>query len=383
MHGFLIGRLQGIEVRIHWSVAIVGWLISWSLATQVLPEMVEGRTDVAYWTAGSVAVVGFLAALLAHELAHATVALRHDVGVKSITLWVLGGVARMDRAPDSPSTAMSIAAAGPMVSIACGVFGLTAAVFAEGLLAAVLVWFGTINLLLALFNLLPAFPLDGGRIYQSWLWGRGLSEYEATRRAARLGRGIGRAMVWLGVIEILIAGLLGGLWLMAIGWFIREASAAEWQSSRRESALSRYTCAEVMSPRPEVVPATRTVERFVNDVLSTGRHAAYPVVDTEERVLGLVEIKSIRTIPRGARSDTYLSELMTPAAEVPTAASNDPVDLLVRRMDEHGDTRALIIDDGRLLGIVSPSDIVRLTMAIEVAEGSGLEADRRAARSTS
>ena len=133
----------------------------------------------------------------------------------------------------------------------------------------------------------------------------------------------------------------------------------------------------------EVVPATRTVERFVNDVLSTGRHAAYPVVDTEERVLGLVEIKSIRTIPRGARSDTYLSELMTPAAEVPTAASNDPIDLLVRRMDEHGDTRALIIDDGRLLGIVSPSDVVRLTMAIEVAEGSGLEADRRAARSTS
>jgi Zn-dependent protease/predicted transcriptional regulator len=370
MNGLLIGRFRGIEIRVNWSVAIIGWLVAWSLATRVLPEMVEGRTDTAYWAAGIVATVGFLAALVAHELGHSLVALHHGVDVRSITLWMLGGIARLDRTSDTPTAAFRIAAAGPAVSVACGVIGLAAATLGEGLVAAVLLWFGSINLLLAVFNLLPAFPLDGGRIYQAWLWRRGLSEEQATAKAARLGSGIGRAMVWLGVLEIFLIGVLSGLWMMAIGWFIREASYAEARSSREASALGRFTCADVMTSRPDSVPTTRSIERFVDDVLSTGRHAAYPAFDSEQRVVGLMEVKSVRLTPRDAWPTTEVSAAMTPLAEVPVASADATLDVLVRRMDEHAGTRALIMDGDRLVGIVSPSDIVRLTIAVELAAGA-------------
>ena len=369
MHGVLIGRVRGIDIRVNWSVAIIGWLIAWSLATQILPEMAEGRTDSAYWTAGVIATMGFFAALMAHELGHSLVAIQHGVEVRSITLWVLGGVAHLARNPDSPTAAIRIAAAGPIVSMICGVVGLGAGMVAEGLVGAVLIWFGSINLLLAVFNLLPAFPLDGGRIYQAWLWSGGLSADEATARAARLGGIIGRALVWLGVIEILLTGLLSGLWLMAIGWFLREASNAEAQYIRRESELRRFTCANVMTAEPECVPTTRTIARFVDDVLASGRHAAYPVVDAEGRVAGLIEIKSVQAIARDSWPATEVGSVMTPLDRVPVVESTDTIDVLVRRMQERADTRALVIDDGRLLGIVSPSDVVRLTIALELARG--------------
>ena len=315
MHGVLIGKVRGIDIRVNWSVAIIGWLIAWSLATQVLPDMAEGRTDSAYWTAGLIATVGFFAALVAHELGHSLVAIQHGVEVRSITLWVLGGVAHLARSPDSPTAAIRIAAAGPIVSMVCGVVGLGAGMVAEGLVGAVLIWFGSINLLLAVFNLLPAFPLDGGRIYQAWLWSGGLSADEATARAARLGGIIGRALVWLGVIEILLTGLLSGLWLMAIGWFLREASNAEAQYIRRESELRRFTCANVMTADPECVPTARTVARFVDDVLAWGRHAAYPVVDPEGRVAGLIEIKAVQAIARDSWPATEIGSVMTPLAQ--------------------------------------------------------------------
>lgn len=369
MNGALIGRVRGIEIRVNWSVAIVGWLIAWSLATQMLPEMAEGRSETAYWVAGVIATIGFFAALVAHELGHSLVAQTNGVGVSSITLWVLGGLARLEKQPETPDVAMRIAAAGPAVSVACGVVGLAAASVTSGLAAAVLVWFGSINLLLAGFNLLPAFPLDGGRVYQAWLWKRGRSQDEATAKAASLGSGIGLAMVWLGVIEILFAGLLGGLWLMAIGWFIREASIAEPRGVRRQSMLRRFTAADVMTPNPESVPGSRSIERFVDDVVVMGRHAAYPVRDETQETVGLVELKSVQATPRTAWPTTSVEAVMKPISEIPVAAPEDTVEVLVRSMEEHTATRALIMDGELLAGIVSPSDIARLTIAVELAEG--------------
>jgi CBS domain containing-hemolysin-like protein len=177
-------------------------------------------------------------------------------------------------------------------------------------------------------------------------------------------------MVWLGVLEIFLIGVLSGLWMMAIGWFIREASYAEARSSREASALGRFTCADVMTSRPDSVPTTRSIERFVDDVLSTGRHAAYTAFDSDQRVVGLMEVKSVRLTPRDAWPTTEVSAAMTPLAEVPVASADATLDVLVRRMDEHAGTRALIMDGDRLVGIVSPSDIVRLTIAVELAAGA-------------
>jgi len=367
MDGVLIGRVRGIEIRASWSVAVVGWLIAWSLATQILPDMAEGRSDTEYWVAGVIATAGFFAALVAHELGHSLVAQSHGVGVRSITLWVLGGLARLDKQPETPDAAMRISAAGPAVSVFVGVVGLAAGAVTSGLIAAVLVWFGSINLLLAGFNLLPAFPLDGGRIYQARLWGKGLSQDDATAKAAKLGGRVGQFLVWLGVFEIFFGGLLSGLWLIAIGWFIREASLAEAQSVRRESMLRCFTAADVMTPDPESVPGSRSIERFVDDVVTSGRHAAYPVRDEIQNVVGLMEVKSVRDTPRAAWPTTAIEAVMKPLSEIPVVAPDDTLDVLARSMNDRTATRALIMNGEVLAGIVSPSDIVRLTIAADLA----------------
>ena len=369
MDGLLVGRVRGIEIRAHWSVGIIGWLIAWTLATQVLPDTVEGRSDTAYWTAAVVATIGFLTALIAHELGHSLVALRHDVEVRSITVWVLGGVAELARPAATPDAAIRIAAAGPAVSLGCGLAGLAAGGLTTGLVGAVLIWFGSVNLLLGLFNLLPAFPLDGGRIHQPRLWKRGLSSDEATAKAARLGGTLGRAMVWLGVIEALLLSLLSGLWLIVIGWFIREASEAEASATLQHSVLRGFTCADVMTPAPECVPADRRTDQFIGDLVDSGRHAAYPVVDGPV-VVGLVDVKSVRRMPPHQRSVTQLSAVMKPLEDVAVVSLDDTADQLVQLLGERTETRALVMEEGRLLGIISPSDVVRLTIAAELARKS-------------
>jgi Zn-dependent protease len=366
VHGILIGRVRGIEIRIHWSLGIIGWLIAWTLATRSLPDMVEGRSDVAYWSAGIIATVGLLAALLAHEMGHSLVALRHGVEVQSITLWMLGGVARLVQPAATPGAAIRIAAAGPVVSLGCGLVGLVAGALTADLVSAVLVWFGSVNLLLALFNLLPALPLDGGRIYQAWLWNRGLSSDQATVKAARLGGNIGRAMVWLGVLEAILLSLLGGIWLMAIGWFIREASEAEAYGSRRESALRPFTCADVMTAAPACVSSTSRIDQLVRDVVESGRHAAYPVVEGS-RVVGLIDVNSVRRLPPHVWPQTEVAAVMKPLADVPVVTADETADKLIHQLDERAATRALVMEGGRLLGIVSPSDVVRLAIAAELA----------------
>lgn len=369
-----IVSVRGIEIRAHWSVAIIGGLISWTLATQLLPDMVEGRSETAYWVAAIGATVGFLIALVAHELGHALVALRHDVEVRSITVWALGGVAQLERSPATPDAAIRIARAGPLVSMVCGFIGLVAGFLTPGLARAVLVWFGTINIVLALFNLLPAFPLDGGRIYQAWLWRRGLSNEEATAKAARLGGTIGRVMVWIGAIEAVLVALVSGVWLMMIGWFLREASQAELRGSRTESSLRRFTSRDVMTSRPMTVAGSRLVSQFVDDAVASGRHSAYPVMEGD-KVIGLVDMTSIRSLPADEWPNTAVVAVAKPLPDVPVVDAGETADEVLRQMERHGQSRALVMEAEQLIGIIAPSDIVRLAIAVELAERTGGKPD--------
>jgi CBS domain-containing protein len=291
--------------------------------------------------------------------------------VESITLWMLGGVARFEHMADDPTAAIRIAAAGPAVSLACGVGGLLAGMVAgDGIVAAVLLWFGTVNLVLAAFNLLPAFPLDGGRIYQAVLRRRGMTDVAATAKASRVGVVMGKVIVWLGVIQILFAGLLGGLWLVAIGWFIREASVVEARTTARDAMLDEVAVTDVMTPDPVRVPAGHAVQAFVDDALESGRHAAYPVADHNGEIVGLAELKAVHLVPRGEWAVTPVTAVMKPIAEVVVASSADSARDLVRRMDERGDSRALVFGDEGLVGIVSPGDVARLVTTLELAHGT-------------
>lgn len=366
MMGVRLGTIAGIEVRVNWSVLVIASLVAWSLSDAILPAAVEGRAWPEYWAAGVLTTGAFFAGLLAHELGHSLVARRAGVDIESITLWMFGGVANLERSPESPDDALRIAVAGPAVSVALGAIGLVLSAFLDGLVAASLAWFGLINLLLAGFNLLPAFPMDGGRVYQAWLWRRSGDEVAATERAAGLGRVIGGGLVVLGVLEVLIGGLIGGLWFVVIGMFLREASRAELRHVRVERPLRHVTVADVMSPRPVTVDAGTTISELVAWMLAGARHVAYPVTSPSGDLVGLVDRAAVARTSRHDWPTTSVGDVATPVAELVVVGSSTPVVDLLARLQLGGDHRALVVDEGRLVGIVAPSDIMRLVQLVEL-----------------
>ncbi|NIV57842.1 MAG: CBS domain-containing protein [Actinobacteria bacterium] len=364
--GFLLGRVRGIEIRANWSVLVVVAIVTWSLADQVLPEAIDGYRTGEYWLAAAVLAVAFLAGLVAHELGHSLVAAREGVTVTSITIWLFGGVAQLASSPRDPRAAMRIAGAGPAVSGALGVLAVAVSLAFTGLIGGAIAWYGAINLLLALFNLLPAFPMDGGRLYQAWLWARSGDEAQATVRAAALGRTIGGALVVLGILEAVVAGAIGGLWLMLIGWFVREAARAEAQRALLDTPLRTVPVTEVMTPDPRVATGTMTIEQFVDLAAAAGRHAAYPVIDRDGAVGGLITLRQVSGLGRDRWSTTSVGDLATPLAEVLVVAPGAVVTDLLEVMQTNGEGRALVMDGSRLVGIVAPSDVARLVTVLQL-----------------
>ncbi len=363
MNGFVIAKIRGIEIRVNWSVVVIGALVAWSLAENILPEAIEGYRTGEYWTAGVLATIAFFAALVGHEMGHSLVAIKAGVNVEGITLWLFGGVAELDRSPDSPRDALRIAAAGPAVSAVIGVVALLVSIPTAGLIGSTLAWFGFINLLLAAFNLLPAIPMDGGRIYQARLWSKNGNEHEATRKASQLGHRIGGAMVMLGVLEVLLGGTIGGFWLVMVGWFVREAARAELQHAEVDQPLRSIAVSQVMSPDPVRVGAETMITEFILGSLHRGRHASYPVT-RGGIVTGLITIRQIQDVEPDARSDTTVGQLAIPLDDVVIVEPDSPVSDLLNELGRRQDRRALVFDQGELVGIVSPSDITRLITVV-------------------
>jgi Zn-dependent protease/predicted transcriptional regulator len=369
--GFVVGRVRGIDIRLSWSVVVIVVVVAWSLADGLLPEFAEGYTTGEYWFAAVVLSVAFLAGLLAHELGHSLVAAREGVVVDSITLWLFGGVARLATSPTTPRCAIRIAAAGPAVSVALGITSIAAALVSGGLVGVGLGWYGAINLMLAGFNLLPAFPMDGGRIYQAWLWARSGDEVAATRKAAAVGHAIGGALVVLGLLEVLFAGAVGGVWLALIGWFVREAARAEVQRVAVVEPLQHIPVTEIMTTAPQRVLADGSVQSFVTEMVFGGRHAAYPVVRTDGSVVGLITVNAVRALDRDVWPTTTVGAAAIPLDRLTVVGPDANIADLAASLERDRDARALVMDGARLVGIVAPSDIARLITAVELAGPAG------------
>ena len=224
-----LGRIAGVRVGINWSLFVIFWLIAWSLASSELPHAAPGHSDVAYWLAGFAAAVVFYGCLLAHELAHAVVARHHGIEVEGIVLWLFGGVSRLKGEAATPDTELRVAFAGPATSLGLGLlfWAVTLAIGTGSLAAAVTGWLGWLNGVLALFNLVPAFPLDGGRVLRALLWRTSGDKTSATLRAGRAGEAFGYVLICFGLVEFLAGAGLGGLWLVFLGWFLLAAARAE------------------------------------------------------------------------------------------------------------------------------------------------------------
>ena len=363
-----VGRIAGIEVGLHWSLAIVFVLIVWTLAGQILPSVVPGQQQSAYWLVSVLAVVLFYVSLLSHEMGHALVARRLGVKVDGITLWLFGGVARLRGDAATPGIEVKIAIAGPLVSLALAIlFG--AATFAldatagPPLVEGGLAWLAGTNAMLLLFNLIPAFPLDGGRLLRAWLWQRSGDRYRATSGAARLGRLCALLMIGLGLLSFFINGALSGLWLMFLGWFLWSAARSEESQVLMRGALGGLRVGDVMSHDPATVPGWITVDEFMRSFLP-GRYAsAYPIKTFEGALDGLVTVARLAQVPAEERHLRRVRDVGTNMDEVAKASPGEPVTAVLDRLSSSDDGQVLVIDGTELVGMLSPADVARALRA--------------------
>lgn len=365
-----LGTIAGVNVGVNWSVFVIFLLITLGLAGGRFPLLYPDLNAGAYLAAGLGAGVVFLLSLLAHEVSHAIVAQRNDVPVEGITLWLLGGVAHMSRDARSPDAAIRIAAAGPVVSLVLGAgFAVVAlalqALGASGLVPGIFWWLALINAVLAVFNLVPAGPLDGGRILRGILWKRSGQRYQSAVTAARVGRGFGWVLIGLGIGSFLTDAGVGGLWLALVGWFLTTMARAEEEQAQTSQLLHDVRVEDVMTPNPASVSPDLSVTDLLDQHVFTSRYSTFPVVDDAGRMMGLVTLNRVKQVPTDRQAVTTVADVACPPEEVPTADRHDELVGLLPRMSGCADGRALVLEDERVVGIVSPRDV---SHRIELAE---------------
>jgi Zn-dependent protease/CBS domain-containing protein len=367
-----LGRIAGIRVGFNWSLLVVAALVAWSLATGFLPSAAPGQSTGAYWTAGVISAFVFLASVLAHELAHSVVAMRRGVKVEGITLWLFGGVSRFITETNSPGTQALVTFVGPLASLVLGaIFYLISIAVGggahPGLVAVTLSWLGYINIALAIFNLLPAFPLDGGRLLQSLIWLRTGDRVRATRIAARIGMGFAYLLIAYGLVMFIFAGnLIGGVWSVFLGWFLLSAARSEEAAGLIRRALSGIRVRDVMSPNPLEAPDDISAYDALHGYVLTSRHSTLPTHDGAGRLSGLLTLSALKGVAPEAQQTTLVKDIACPLDSVSTASPTDPITNLLGASDGCGEGRTLVVDGGQLVGIVAPSDIstmVRKTLS--------------------
>jgi Zn-dependent protease/CBS domain-containing protein len=383
---FRLGRLRGISIGVHWSVLFIAGLLAWGLATRILPTAAAGQPVGAYWAAGILVAGMFFVSLLAHELAHAFFAVRAGVRVEGITLWLLGGVARLDGDASTPGHDLRIAASGPIVSglLGIGFGGIATWLSATGvapLVAEAALWLARVNLLLAVFNLLPGAPLDGGRIVRSVAWRLGRDRLRAALVATRIGRALGFGLVAFGMLELVLGADPGGIWTIVIGLFMTGAAAAERNAELARDALGGLRVRDVMTREPVRVPAGITVDLFADSILAGGGQNAALAVEANGEVLGVAGLAEASALRGGRRREARVRDITVPLASVPVAQPDEAVLEAFERTATSGRAARgprgaylLVVDDGAIVGIVSGGDVARTIAAHGAAASRGRSA---------
>jgi Zn-dependent protease/predicted transcriptional regulator len=358
---FSLGRISGIRIGVNWSVLFIVALLAYGLAAGQFPAEVPRRPEAEYIVAGVVTALAYIGSLLVHELAHALVARRNGIKVEDITLWLLGGVSRLEGEFPDPGAELRVAGAGPLSSLVLGglfllVTWLVVAVGARGVVVAALAWLGGINILLAVFNVIPAAPLDGGRLLRAVLWSITKDKFKAEIWSARSGQVFGWVLAVAGIYLVLVQRDYSWLWFILLGWFLITAASAENQQAVVQSRLRTVTVREIMTANPVTVPASTTVAQFLTDHLPWSRHSAFPVV-ADGQTVGLVTVRRINQVPSGERGRTTLRDVACPLSEIAQATPDESVADVLPRLTQCSEGRALVFDDGHLAGIVAPADI--------------------------
>ncbi|MFI8262614.1 site-2 protease family protein [Streptomyces sp. NPDC085665] len=371
-----IGRVVGVPLRMHWSVPLLVVLFAYGLGRQTLPVWTPGRSNAVYTLASVVGALLLMVSLLLHETAHAATARRSKISVEDVTLWALGGMTRMGR-PQSAGAAFAVAVSGPLTSLVIGGAAVGAGIGVDSLLgwavpAAVLVWLGWANLFLGVFNLLPASPLDGGRVLQALLWWRTGDRDRADRAASRSGQVMGVLLAALGWVSFL-RGSSGGLWLVVIGLFITFVAGAERQRAVLQTGLRGVRVAEAMSSPVAAGADWLSVRRFIEEVAVASRHSALPLLDFDGRPSGVVHVRGLARIPDAQRDALRVRDAATPLERCAVAAPGDLLGEALDALRPGVGLPLLVVDADRLVGIVTAKDVTRLVERRALGGGGGGE----------
>jgi len=357
-----LGKLFGIELRLHYTWFIIFVLVTVSLSWQLFPAFYPGWSQSLYWVIGIVASLLFFASVIAHELAHSLVARMKNVPVSSITLFVFGGVAQITKEATKAGDEFKIAAAGPICSVAiAGLFYLLS-IAMRGInmpLMAMAYWLAQINLLLAIFNLIPGFPLDGGRIFRSAIWHFSGNYQRSTRIATLVGRGVGYTFIGLGIVLMFVFNQwFNGLWLAFIGWFLETAASSSYQQSQWRDVLRECTATQVMITDYTVVASNATVIEAIQHYVSSGGSELFMVAD-EGRLKGVLTLHNIRTVPQQNWYTTQVKELMTPVDQTKIAQPDQDALSILIQMEESNITQMPVVSEGRVIGLVTHDNLIK------------------------
>lgn len=358
-HTISLGRIFGIELDLDYSWFLVFGLLTWVLAVNYYPVEFGNWSQGQYWLMGAITAVMLFVSVLLHELGHSVVAMHYGIPVPRITLFIFGGVAQIAQEPAGPLSEFWIAIAGPVVSVLLAViFGELETVFAAlSPLLALAKYLALLNFVLALFNLVPGFPLDGGRIFRAILWGITRSFQRATAIAAMTGQGFGYFFIFAGVWLVLSGSFFNGLWIAFIGWFLESAAKSQVQMQLVKSILAGHKVSEIMRRDFQAVPSDTTLQDLVDQhILGAGRRSF--VVDGGQGPAGLVTLSAVTAVPRSAWPGTTVSQVMILPEKLVSIQPDTEAWEALEKMGRDGVNQLPVVSDGGIVGLLSREDVL-------------------------
>jgi len=369
--GISLGKIAGIQINLDFSWFFIFALVLFALAAGYLPRAFPGQSTQTYWLAGLIATLFFFASVMAHELAHSLVAIRQGIEIPEITLFIFGGVSRLSQEPTDPGTEIKIAAVGPLTSFALailfGIFGMILKGFEPSLIVVVISYLAWINLALGIFNLIPGFPLDGGRLLRAFLWWKTGSLTQATKVAADFGKGFAVALMVLGGLQIFAGALINGIWLIFIGMFLRGMSIQGYEELIIRKSLEGVRVEEVMVREVVTVPPDLTVSQLVHDYFLRYGYRGFPVAENG-RVLGVVAVANVGRVPREVQENRRVTEIMTPMSENLLIDPQASLAEALTKMSGGEQERLLVFQGDRLAGLVTKTGLMRFVQLKRVLE---------------
>lgn len=357
-----IGTVFGIPIEVNASWFLVFFLVSVGLATSYFPQTLPGLPSSLYAVLAFVTALAFFGSILLHELAHSLVARAGGLRIRRVTLFMFGGVSQMEEEPTSPLRELAMAMAGPLTSFALGLGGLGVSAVSGAWLPSIvrvpIEYLTVINFSVAAFNLLPGFPLDGGRVFRALLWALTKDMLKATRWATRTGQAIGYTLVAIAVYLVL-HGELDAIWLAIIGWFISVLAASAYAQQVVRARLAVVPISAIMSVPVATIPADTPISEVAETYVLGGRHSRYPVVE-KGRVVGLLDLQAVRSIPRERWSSTSVGDIALHDLSRAVALPSASVESILPSLEPEGPGAVLVVEEGRLAGIVTRADVIKL-----------------------